>query len=232
MDTLIIIMLSVAIVTAIGFIIFSNGQKSLLSLSLKSIASFAFSALALCILYIKGISLVGLMFMLGFIASCFGDVVLALPDMTEMKKHSMTITLIGGLCFAVAHIFYIVGMILSFGFVWWTILIALALGLVFCYGNQYMGKLDYGSLKLGMPVYSIFVSLVVAFSIASFVNGANATGAGLLFAGFVLFWLSDIVLMHIYFGNKPNKNTFLYYFNLAFYYGAQIMIASSLYFLL
>ena len=95
-----------------------------------------------------------------------------------------------------------------------------------------IGKLNYGKLTYGMPVYATFVSFVVAVSIMAFTSGANLTGAIMLCAGFVLFWLSDIVLMNIYFGNKPEKKTFFYYFNLAFYYAAQILIAASLYFLL
>ena len=144
-----------------------------------------------------------MLFLLGFVSSCFGDVVLALPDMKELSQKSTSITLIGGLCFALAHVFYLSAMIMLFGFAWWTILIAVALGLVFFFGNKFIGKLNYGKLTLGMPVYATFVSFVVAVSTMSFVANANLTGSIMLLVGFVLFWLSDIVLMNIYFGNKP-----------------------------
>lgn len=232
MELLFICLLILAIVMATVFVIFSNGQKGLLSLSFKSIASFCFTLLAACVLYLKGMSLAGLLFMMGFVASCFGDVILGLPDMPEMSKKATTLTLVGGLSFALAHVFYISAMILCFGFAWWTILVAVALGLVFFFGNKIVGKLNYGKLTYGMPVYATFVSFVVAISIMALVSGANLVGAIMLLVGFVLFWLSDIVLMNIYFGNKPEKKTFLYYFNLTFYYAAQILIAASLYFLL
>ena len=68
-------------------------------------------------------------------------------------------------------------------------------------------------------------------SIMAIING-SATVAIMLVVGFVLFWLSDIVLMNIYFGNKTDKQKVnYYYFNLAFYYGAQILIALSLWFI-
>ena len=232
MEILFICLLALAVVMATVFVIFSNGQKGLLSLSFKSIASFCFTLLGVIVVYLKGASLPGVLFVMGFVASCFGDVILGLPDMPEMSKKATALTLVGGLCFALAHVFYISAMILLFGFAWWTILVAVALGLVFFFGNKIIGKLDYGKLTYGMPVYATFVSFVVAVSIMALVGGANMIGAIMLLVGFVLFWLSDIVLMNIYFGNKPDKKTFLYYFNLTFYYAAQILIAASLYFLL
>ena len=232
MEVLFYVLLSIAILMAVVFVVFSNGQKGFLSLSLKSIASFCFIILAMYIMFTKGASVAACLFVAGFVASGFGDIILALPDMPELNKKAQLITLIGGLCFAVAHIFYISAMIVLFGFKWWIILCAIALGAIFCWGNKAVGKLNYGKLNAGMPVYSVFVSMVVGVSIFVLTTGANLTGSILLLLGFILFWLSDIVLMHIYFGNKPDKNKFLYYFNLSFYYAAQILIAYSLVFLL
>lgn len=222
-------LLALAVVTALLFIVLSYGQRSLLSLALKAIASFCFVLLGFGALLSKGISLSMWLMIMGLIASIIGDVVLALPDMNSMEKQATTLTLMGGLAFAVAHIFYISGMIVSFGFRWWIILIAIALGLIFFFGNKIIGKLDYGPLNAGMPFYATFVSLVVAESVMSFVSGTKVMVCLSLLIGFVLFWLSDIVLMNIYFGKKTNKQKqHLYYYNLAFYYGAQILIAVSL----
>jgi len=232
METIVIILLVLALVSAISFVVFSNGQRGLLSLSLKSVSSFLFTFLGLAICYTLGLSLPAVFMVMGLVASCFGDVILGLPDMPEMNHKATTLTLIGGLSFAVAHICYLVGMIMLFGFAWWVILVAIALGLIFFFGNKFIFKLDYGKLTYGMPFYSIFVSLVVAESIMTFVSGANIYGSLMLLFGFVLFWLSDIILMVIYFGNNKSRNTFYYYFNLGFYYAGQILIASSLMFLL
>ena len=232
MDVMFWCLLVLAVVTAVLFVVFSNGQKSFLSLSLKTLASFCFTVLAFSAILVKGVSVPTWLFCLGFVVSCFGDIILALPDMQELRARSIMITLIGGLCFAVAHVFYLSAMFVAFGFEWWTLLVAVALGAVFYWGNKAAGKLNYGKLNAGMPVYSVFVSMVVGVSIFVLTTGANLTGSILLLLGFILFWLSDIVLMHIYFGNKPDKNKFLYYFNLSFYYAAQILIACSLVFLL
>ena len=227
------IILALVICSAVGFICLSHGQRSLLSLALKAIASFCFVTLGLMICYLKGLSSFGFLILMGLVASLIGDVVLGLPDMPEMKKKATSLTLIGGLAFAIAHVFYLSAMIYKFGFVWWLLLVAVALGLIFFFGNKMVGKLDYGKLTGGMPVYSIFVSLVVAISITGFISHANIYGSIMLLVGFVLFWLSDIVLMNIYFGGHNDKvNQKLYYYNLAFYYGAQILIASSLVFLI
>ena len=225
------IFLILAICSATLFIVLSKGQRGLLSLALKAIASFCFILLAMGAVYNKGINLPYFLVVMGLVASLVGDVVLALPDMKEMQAKSHALTLVGGLSFAVAHCFYLAAMIILFGFRWWVILVAVALGLIFFFGNKIIGKLDYGKLTYGMPFYATFVSLVVAESIMAIING-SATVAIMLVVGFVLFWLSDIVLMNIYFGNKTDKQKVnYYYFNLAFYYGAQILIALSLWFI-
>ena len=225
------IFLILAICSATLFIVLSKGQRGLLSLALKAIASFCFILLAMGAVYNKGINLPYFLVVMGLVASLVGDVVLALPDMKEMQAKSQALTLVGGLSFAVAHCFYLAAMIILFGCRWWVILVAVALGLIFFFGNKMIGKLDYGKLTYGMPFYATFVSLVVAESIMAIING-SATVAIMLVVGFVLFWLSDIVLMNIYFGNKTDKQKVnYYYFNLAFYYGAQILIALSLWFI-
>jgi len=228
MNSLEIIMLIVAILAASAFVVFSNGQKGLLSLSLKSISSFCFVVFGLLICFYKGLTTERLFVVFGLIASCFGDVILGLPDMPEMNKKATTLTLIGGLSFAVAHVFYLTAMFLGFGFRWWVILVAVALGLIFFFGNKFIGKLNYGKLTAGMPVYATFVSFVVAESIMGLVSGANTWGSIIILIGFVLFWLSDIVLMNIYFGNNKEDNVRLYYYNLSFYYAGQILIAASM----
>lgn len=231
MDVMFWCLLVLAVVTAVLFVVFSNGQKSFVSLSLKTLASFCFTVLAFSAILVKGVSVPTWLFCLGFVVSCFGDIILALPDMQELRARSIMITLIGGLCFAVAHVFYISAMFVAFGFEWWTLLVAVALGAVFYWGNKAIGKLQYGTLSVGMGVYALFVSLVTAVSITAITNGVNLVGGIMMLCGFVFFWLSDIVLMNIYFGNKPEKKTKLYYFNLAFYYIGQILIASSLWLL-
>lgn len=231
--TLYIILLSVALVSAIAFVVFSKGQRGLLSLSLKSVASFCFTLLAVGICLIKGMNVAGLLFVMGFVAAVIGDVILALPAMPEMKPKGMLLTLIGGLSFTVTHICYTAAIIVLCGFKWWIILIAIALGLIFLFGNNLLGKLNYGPLKAGMPVYSTFVSFDLAVSIMALISGVNIVGAILLVVGLFLFWLSDIVLMHIYFGvDNQQKHEFIYYFNLSFYYLGQILIAASMIFLI
>ena len=230
--TLYIVLLCIALVAAATFVVFSKGQKGLLSLSLKSVASFCFTLLAVGICLVKGMSVASLLFVMGLVAAIVGDIILGLPGMPQMKEKSMILTLIGGLAFTVTHICYTAAIIILCGFKWWIILIAIALGLAFFFGNKFIGKLNYGPLTAGMPVYSIFVSFDFAVSIMALISGVNIIGAILLVVGLGLFWLSDIVLMHIYFGNKPEKDEFLYYFNLSFYYLGQILVAASMFFLI
>jgi len=230
MDSIIVVVLGLALIVATIFVVLSKGQRGFLALALKSLSSFLFVTLAIVISFIKGLTTPRLLFILGLVCSCFGDVVLALPDMPQNKDKASVITLIGGLWFLVAHIFYIIAMFIMYGFVWWSILVAIATGLLFFFGNKYLGKLNYGELGAGMPFYSIFVSFDMAVSVTAVITAPSAATI-ILLIGLILFWLSDVVLMHIYFGGHDEKtNQKLYYPNLGFYYAGQILIALSLFF--
>ena len=62
--TLYIVLLSLALISGAAFVVFSKGQKGLLSLALKSIASFCFTLLAVGICLLKGMSIAGLLFVI------------------------------------------------------------------------------------------------------------------------------------------------------------------------
>lgn len=239
MDYIFYILLGVSVVMATIFVIFSNGQKSLKSLLLKAGASFLFTALAVFACFYKGYGtgisaeteIAGLLFILGFVASCFGDVILALPDWERNQDLKQKFILGGGSAFALAHILYFTAMVLLFGFAWYIILIALVFAVFFYLYNVVFLKVDYGKMKYGIMLYAFFVSFVTCQALYSLIALEGSLFSILLSAGFLLFYASDIVLMNIYFGAQKN-NKFNYYFNLGFYYSAQILIATSLFFLI
>ncbi|MFA7132873.1 MAG: lysoplasmalogenase family protein, partial [Bacteroidales bacterium] len=147
-----------------------------------------------------------------------------------LKEKKSKLILSGGLFFAVAHFAYYIGMILLFGWVWWSLLIAVPFALFFYLFNRIIMKINYGKMSAGIAFYSLFISIVVCQGLYAFISLPISIYSVVIALGFLLFYASDIVLMRIYFGENQNSKI-LYYYNLAFYYSAQIMLAVSLFFL-
>jgi uncharacterized membrane protein YhhN len=143
--------------------------------------------------------------------------------------------------FMVAHIFYISAFVSFLAFTepgrpliniseiifFIALLVVLAI-------SSFAFKLDMGKLKALIFVYSavIMAMLVKATSLAQVLYTAegehSVAAALLLFVGAVLFVVSDAVLSLMLFGGKDTqKMTIL---NLSTYFSAQVLLATSIYF--
>lgn len=222
------ILLALTVLLSAFYVYKSNGQTGVKPLILKAISSLMFTGLAIYACFINMFILGIFIFVLGFVASCFGDVILGLPDFPELKEKKNFLILAGGSFFAFAHIAYYIGMILLFGWAWWSLLIAIPFALFFFLFNKFVKKINYGKMNLGIAFYSLFISVVVCQGLYALFVLPFAMYSIILALGFLLFYASDVVLMRIYFGENQN-NKVLYYYNLAFYYAAQILLAVSLF---
>ncbi|MDD4686170.1 MAG: lysoplasmalogenase family protein [Clostridia bacterium] len=231
MDIVFYALLALAVLMSALFVWVSNGQTGIKSLVFKSISSFLFTGLALYACFLNGFVWGAFLFIIGFIASCFGDVILGLPDFPEMKAKKQNFILFGGLAFAVAHTAYYIGMIILFGWAWWTLLVAVAFALFFYFFNKLVMKINYGKLSKGILIYALFVSVVLCQGLYALVALQFSLYSILIAFGFLFFYVSDVVLMKIYFGENQN-NIKLYHYNLSFYYAAQILLATSIYFII
>jgi hypothetical protein len=231
MDVISYILLAFAVLVSAFFIYVSNGQTGIKSLVFKAISSFLFTILALYACFLNGFIWGSLLFIVGFIASCFGDVILGLPGFPELKAKKQNLILFGGLAFAVAHTAYYIGMIILFGWAWWTVLVAVAFATFFYFFNKIVMKINYGKLSAGILVYAFFISVVLCQGLYALIALQFSLYAILIAIGFLCFYISDVVLMKIYFGENQN-NVKLYYYNLSFYYVAQILLATSIYFII
>ena len=99
--------------------------------------------------------------------------------------------------------------------------------LFYTFGNKLFGKLNYKKLTVGVLAYSLIESLSFALCVTALIFNFTIP-ALLLTIGFTLFYASDMVLMHNYFGEKKRIISILCH---SFYYPAQILIAISLYFI-
>ena len=230
MDTVSYVLLALTVVVSATFVYLSQGQVSLKSQVLKALSSFLFTLLGLYAGFLNGLSSGSLFFIIGLIASCFGDLILALPEWPELKEKKQRLIVFGGFSFAIAHTAYYVAMISTFGWSWWTLPAAVVFAAIFYFFNRKVHKIDYGKLTPGIFLYAFFVSLVLCQGLYAIAARASDAYSILLAVGFFLFYISDVVLMQIYFGGKESSRT-AYNYNLSFYYAAQIMLATSLYFI-
>ncbi|MBR1985045.1 MAG: hypothetical protein IKA31_04815 [Clostridia bacterium] len=221
-------LIAVAVIFCSLFIIWQEKEKPWLSLCLKGFASLSFCALGLTGMFLATSLFLPMLFIvLGLVTSILGDLFLAGINYDNLNKDHTIIS--GMIAFSVAQIFYFLGLVFWTGFTIWPIIIAA----VFAVGSILLEKplkLEFGKTKYFALVYAFFLALTVAQSIFTAISIGFSHVGILLVIGFVLFLLSDLVLEMIYFKKDGNK-TLLTYINLALYYVAQILIATSIFFI-
>ncbi len=238
------LVLSLLIICAIVAIIFTivSFKKTLLNLYLKTIASTLFVLLGVASLFhtanellIKEIlnkstvnELIGGFLILTALIFCLiGDIILGMPRISELKRDRLPVIIGGASWFFIGHAIYCIALACLFKASLWVIAIIIPLSLFYTFANKLFGKLDYKKLTVGVFLYSLVESLSLALCICALVASFSVS-ALLLTIGFTLFYFSDMVLMHNYFGEKKRIVSILCH---ASYYPAQILIALSIFFL-
>ncbi|MEG1751484.1 MAG: lysoplasmalogenase family protein [Clostridia bacterium] len=222
-----LIICSITVILCAMFVIWQTPKMMLFSQVFKGLASFSFVTLGLFSIYFNGQYNIGFVFFaLGLIASCFGDVFLAQVDSPSFGKQKVIFS--GMLAFSVAQIMYYVAMIVFYGFAWWAVVVGIIVAVGVVFGEKLL-KLNYGKVKPMVAVYSFLLIVNVAQSLFCVIKTAGAISTWLLFIGYVMFFISDLILSFIYFSAKPSQK--LTFANLGAYYLAQILIAGALMFI-
>lgn len=231
----IIAMLAICVISSAGFTIVSF-NKTLLNMYFKTFSSVMFTILGLLSLFylishrqeIPDNQLIGGFFMLlGLIVCMVGDIILGLPKLESQNAGSMAVIVGGASWFFVGHVLYCTTLIVLFGISPAVLFFVIPLSLFYTFVNRKIGKLDYKNLTAGVLFYSIVESLSLALCAVYLIKGFSVSGL-LLTIGFTLFYISDMVLMHNYFGEKRRLISILCH---STYYPAQILIALSIMFL-
>ncbi|MBE5764001.1 MAG: hypothetical protein E7339_00150 [Clostridiales bacterium] len=241
MTPLILTLLIINAIVAIVFTITSY-KKTLLNLYLKTIASTLFVLLGIASLFYTSSLLLGkeilskhivneliggFLILTALIFCLIGDIILGMPRISELKRDRLPVIVGGAGWFLIGHAIYCVALASIFEISLWVIAIIIPLSLFYTFANKLFGKLDYKKLTIGVFLYSLVESLSLALCILALINRFSVS-ALLLTIGFTLFYFSDMVLMHNYFGEKKRIISILCH---ASYYPAQILIALSICFL-
>lgn len=187
--------------------------------TLKIITCTHFLGLGIYSALTKDIHLLDYFLILGLIFSFIGDVFLGLKDKIKIGF------ILGVSSFSIAQLYYLLFLqINNFNYIPFI----LSIGFMFLFwryvtDNQ---KIEFPSKVYFLFVYIFLLSSSSFSSIFYFIN--NSTEINLiLMTGFVLFFISDITLFHVYFLKK--KIDYLKIVYLIFYHIAQILIAIYIY---
>ena len=164
----------------------------------------------------------------GQVFGLMGDFWLDMKDM--YAQHHDTYVFAGFTSFLVGHLFFIAGLLATYGVDLRTLLVMLGAGLVltaFVLATEKPMKLKYGKFKAITAGYSVVFGMSIAAALCSYLFGGQNPQALVMTAGLVVFLLSDLVLSGTFFGEGKDK-PIDYTLNYLFYYGGQFTVALSL----
>lgn len=149
-----------------------------------------------------------------------GDVLLAVYN----RSRKLPVFVTGGLCFLAGHALFVWGLCRLQPADWLPVAAALAGALGTVLLHRYAG-LRFGRLFPLAVLYAAFVSAFVGKS-AQLAAGTAQPWSFLVLAGAALFWVSDLLIMFLYFHEKPHPA--VHAANLLTYYYGMFLIAVSL----
>jgi len=167
--------------------------------------------------------------LVGQIFGLLGDYWLDMKDMFD-KKHHDGYVFTGFSSFLICHLFFIAGLLKTYGAGAQTLLFIAGAGLLLCafvLATEKPMKLNYGKFKGITAGYSAVFGMSIAAALFSWLYAGRGTQALVMCIGLVVFLLSDLVLSGTYFGEGKDKPIDIT-LNYLFYYGAQFTIALSL----
>ncbi|MCL1951797.1 MAG: lysoplasmalogenase [Oscillospiraceae bacterium] len=166
--------------------------------------------------------------LIGQVFGLLGDLLLDMKDM--YAQHKNTYTFSGFLAFLIGHLFFMAGLLKTYGFYWKYLPVMLGAGLVLIAGvlaTEKPLKFVYGKFKGISLVYGAVIAASVAAAFCAWRFGGRSPQALVMFIGLALFLLSDFVLSGTYFGQGMDMPIH-YTLNYVLYYGGQFTIALSL----
>jgi len=166
--------------------------------------------------------------LIGQIFGLLGDYWLDMKDMYPQHKDVYVFS--GFSSFLICHLFFIAGLLKTYGAPPKTLLIIAGSALVFAaavLSTEKLMKLVYGKFKGIGAAYCAVFGMSIAASLCSWYFGGRGAQPLVMNIGLVVFLLSDLVLSGTYFGEGKDRPVD-YILNYLFYYGAQFTIALSL----
>ncbi len=212
------------------FLIARDRNGSVKAVLLKIIPSFLFIAVAFVSFIANpspGVTAFFMLITMGLICGLIGDIVL---DLKILYSESSSLYQHGGMvAFLAGHLFYLAALIMYFGFNWIPLIFAVVIALAIILISIYILKVDFKEHTIDSYLYSFFLSYMMTQACYAAVIQGYAAATLLLAVGSVLFLLSDVVLIGVYYQNKDSSAYIA--INHILYYAAQYAIALSILYL-
>lgn len=225
------ITLIAASIVALVFSIVRAKGASVNNLYFKMISSLCFMLVAVVGTILNPSAFVfGVLIIMGGALGLSGDVALDLKYVYVKDEHPHLIA--GFLFFLVGHIFYNAAIIDFAAIEWWRVLICCVISIVLSFITVQSGKLmqiEYGKYKLIALLYGLSLVMTTCTSVMAYIT-TKSTAMIVLAVGAVMFLISDLILSTIYF-KKDSVKPVPVCLNHIFYYGGQIVIAASVFYL-
>ena len=223
--------LGFACLMAVLYIVVELKKNALTALVAKALASLSFIILGVFAFTenLGEVHPVVPWVLIGLTCGLIGDLVLALRPLRP-KEEDKKIIVFGILFFSLGHLSYLLGLSeipgLNLSLIAFVIGLLVALVVVYM---SYLLKFKMGKARIPSYVYAFLIFSMVAQSVMYYMQVPDATLFLLFMIGAILFGVSDLILAPIYYQN-PQKPIMII-LNLVTYYGAQILIAFSLFFI-
>ena len=221
--------LVLAIIMAVIYIIAEMTLKPLIALFVKALASLSFILLGVSRLILNQGDdplMIGFILM-GLASGMIGDIVLALRPLRPKAEDKLIIVL-GIISFSIGHIFYLIGLTTIQSLSMLSFVIG-GVAAIIVVVMSYVMKFKMGIARIPSYLYALMIFTMIGQSIVLFQYFNQYLPFLLLMIGAILFGVSDLILAPIYF--SPKYKRIMIVFNLASYYGAQILIALSLFYM-
>ena len=224
------IFLSVGIAATVTFLVLRVRFGGISALYAKAAASLCFIATALAAIYQNRDSFsFGMWMILGLVCGMLGDIWLDLKWIYLKDKDSYLYS--GFISFLIGHIFFCVAIYTEKEWTALTLVLSLVLSLVVATVNikaEKLLKMNYGSFKLILFLYTFGLSLTMFSSIFAAIISRGEKVWVVMAVGAVLFSLSDAVLSGMYFGENKNTKPNIVINHLLYYIAQYAMAATVL----
>ena len=222
------------------FIYLEVKGKKTYAFFLKALSSFSFLALFAIniyyrfgttpytsVVYMNKQELLFLLFIfLGLVSGLVGDLLLELRPFDMNNEPSIILS--GITAFSIGHIFYLIALITYFQFFIFSILFSFIVTLIVYIASRWI-KMEWKHMLVPSLIYTFIIFLMVGQTLFIAVDQRFSLFTSILFAGGMLFGISDLILSQTYFNNQNGKGFIIS--NLSIYYASQILIAISILFM-
>ena len=229
-----IILIALGAISLVFYLCEKCNRYSLRGVLIKSVVSLLFIAVALASTIQNPGHKLNDFIIAGLVLGLLGDIWLDLKYV--YPKDDKAYTYAGFIVFGIGHICAITGMLLEYfsGFNPLFLLIPFGGAVIFSLVNlltEKPMKLAFNDYKVIVCIYAFFLALNPLTSLLlCILSGWQFKGLIMLFVGGILFAVSDLVLSSTYFGQGHEK-PLDFILNYVTYYGAQFLIAFSLFFI-